>query len=100
MTFNLLYGSPRIASKLNQLDKGEISSVKGEEFTKHLKKIHNLVLVRVLMNSSPPHFKLILASIFGHALKNLMLSLITLTTSLQPLQAEAPLVHMPRKPQE
>ena len=39
--FQIVYGSsPRNASKLRQLDKGEISSVEVEEFVEHLKNIH------------------------------------------------------------
>ena len=42
--FQIVYGnSPRTASKLRKLDKGEISSAKVEEFAKHLKNVHEEV---------------------------------------------------------
>ena len=42
--FQIVYGnSPRIASELRKLDKGEISSAKAEEFAEHLKNIHEEV---------------------------------------------------------
>ena len=42
--FHIVYGSsPKNASKLRQLDKGEISTIGGEDFAKHLKNIHEEV---------------------------------------------------------
>ena len=39
-----MYGnSPRIASELRKLDKGEISSAEAEEFVEHLKNVHEEV---------------------------------------------------------
>lgn len=39
-----MYGnSPRTASELRKLDKGEISSAEAEEFAEHLKNIHEEV---------------------------------------------------------
>ena len=39
-----MYGnSPRIASELRILDKGELSSAKAEEFVKHLMNVHEEV---------------------------------------------------------
>ena len=39
-----MYGnSPRIASELRKLDKGEISSAEVEDFAEHLKNIHEEV---------------------------------------------------------
>ena len=36
-----MYGnSPRTASELRKMDKGEISSAKAEDFAEHLKNIH------------------------------------------------------------
>ena len=42
--FQIVYGnSPRTASELRKLDKGEISSAEAEEFAEHLKNIHEEV---------------------------------------------------------
>ena len=42
--FQVVYrNSPRIASELRKLDKGEISSAKAEEFAEHLKNVHEEV---------------------------------------------------------
>ena len=44
-----MYGnSPRTASELRKLDKGEISSVEAEEFAKHLKNIHEEVRTHII----------------------------------------------------
>ena len=42
--FQIVYGnSPRTASELRKLDKGEISSAEAEEFVEHLKNVHEEV---------------------------------------------------------
>ena len=47
--FQIVYGnSPRTASELRQLDKGEISSTKAKEFTEHLKNIHEEVRKHII----------------------------------------------------
>ena len=47
--FQIVYGnSPRNASKLRQLDKGELSSAEAEEFAEHLKNIHEEVRQHIL----------------------------------------------------
>ena len=44
-----MYGnSPRTASELRKLDKGEISSAEVEEFAKHLKNIHEEVRLNII----------------------------------------------------
>ena len=41
---HIVYGSsPRNASELRKIDKGEISSAKAKDFVEHLKKIHEEV---------------------------------------------------------
>ena len=43
--FQIVYGnSPRTASELRKLDKGEISSAEAEEFAEHLKNVHEEVI--------------------------------------------------------
>ena len=47
--FQIVYGnSPRIASELRKLDKGEISSAEVEEFAEHLKNIHEEVRKHII----------------------------------------------------
>ena len=42
--FQIMYGnSPRTASELRKLDKGEICSAEAEEFAEHLKNVHEEV---------------------------------------------------------
>ena len=42
--FQIVYGnSPRTASELRKLDKGEISTTEAEEFVEHLKNVHEEV---------------------------------------------------------
>ena len=44
-----MYGnSPKNTSKLRQLDKGEISNAKEEEFAEHLKNIHKEVRKHII----------------------------------------------------
>ena len=48
--FYIVYGrSPRNASELRQLGKGEISSVEEEEFVEHLKNIHEDVRKNIII---------------------------------------------------
>ena len=48
-TLHIVYGnSPKNAYKLRQLDKGEISSAKAEEFADHLKNIHEEVRKHII----------------------------------------------------
>ena len=50
--FQIVYGnSPRNASELRKLDKGEISSAEVEEFAEHLKNIHEEVTQITKMNA-------------------------------------------------
>ena len=49
LSFQIVYrSSPRNASKLRQLDKGEISIVEAEEFVEHLKNIHEEVRKHII----------------------------------------------------
>ena len=44
-----MYGnSPRTASELRKLDKGEISSAEAEEFAEHLKNVHEEVRQHII----------------------------------------------------
>ena len=47
--FKIVYGnSPRNASELRKIDKGEISSAEVEEFAKHLKNMHEEVRKNII----------------------------------------------------
>ena len=47
--FQIVYGSsPRNASELKQLGKGEISSAEAKEFVEHLKNIHEKVRKHII----------------------------------------------------
>ena len=47
--FQIVYGnSPKNASELRKLDKGEISSVEAEDFVEHLTNIHEEVRKHII----------------------------------------------------